>query len=77
MGQILVQVSTFHVLSDHTKGITAHTHSKQTNDVWVLQARQDLNLFQEVVPTRVRRKREIKNKEEKTGRFRRDKAKEG
>lgn len=55
VGQILVQVSTFHVLGDHTEGITAHTHSQQTDDVRVLQARQDLHLFQEVVPTRTRR----------------------
>lgn len=59
VGQILVQVATFHVLGDHTEGIAAHTHSQQTDDVRVLQARQDLDLFQEVVPTRARRKCEI------------------
>ena len=52
VGQILVEVSTLHVLSDHTERVAAHTHSQQADDVRVLQARQDLHLFQEVVPTR-------------------------
>lgn len=55
VGQVLVQVSTFHVLGDHTERITAHTHSQQADDVRVLQARQDLHLFQEVVPTMTRK----------------------
>ena len=66
VGQILVQISTFHVLSDHTERVAAHTHSQQTDDVWVLQARQDLHLFQEVVPTTGRRKSEMHQREEET-----------
>lgn len=52
--QILVQVSALHVLSDHTEGIAAHAHSQETNDVRILQPRQDLYLFQEVVPAEAR-----------------------
>lgn len=52
--QILVQVPALHVLSDHTEGIAAHTHSKETDDVWILQPRQDLYLFQEVIPAEAR-----------------------
>lgn len=52
MGQILVQVSTLHVLGDHAEGIAAHTHPQKTDDVGVLQAGQDLHLLQEVVSTR-------------------------
>jgi len=55
MGQILVQVSTLHVLGDHAEGVAAHTHAQQADDVRVLQPRQDLHLFQEVVPTTTRR----------------------
>lgn len=36
--QILVQVPTFHVLSDHKEWIAAHTHSQQADDVRILQA---------------------------------------
>lgn len=52
MGQILVQVSTFHVLGDHAERIAAHTHPQKTDDVGILEAGQDLHLFQEVVSTR-------------------------
>ena len=58
VGQILVQVTTLHVLGDHAEGITAHTHSQQPDDIWVFQARQNLHLFQEVVPTRNTKKHE-------------------
>lgn len=59
VGQILVEVSTFHVLSDHTEGVAAHTHSQQSDDVGILQAGQDFYLFQEVIPTRMRRTLEM------------------
>lgn len=49
MGQILIQVSAFHVLGDHAERIAADTHPQETDDVGVLQAGQDLHLFQEVV----------------------------
>lgn len=49
VGQILIQVSAFHVLGDHAERIVADTHPQETDDVGVLQAGQDLHLFQEVV----------------------------
>lgn len=52
--QILVEVPALHVLSDHTERITAHTHPQETDDVRILQPRQDLYLFQEVVPAEAR-----------------------
>lgn len=58
MGQVLVQVSAFHVLGDHAERVAAHTHPQETDDVGVLQAGQDLHLFQEVVSTRGTREKE-------------------
>lgn len=52
MGQVLVQVSTLHVLRNHAEWVAAHTHPQQLDDVGVLQTRQDLHLFQEVVSIR-------------------------
>ena len=54
VGQVLVEVSTLHVLCDHAERIAAHTHTQQTNDVRILQTRQDLHLLQEVIPERER-----------------------
>lgn len=59
--QILVQVSALHVLSDHTEGIAAHTHPEEADDVRILQPRQDLYLFQEVVPAEARARKEGNN----------------
>lgn len=58
VGQVLVQVSAFHVLGDHAERVAAHTHPQETDDVGVLQAGQDLHLFQEVVSTRGTREKE-------------------
>lgn len=55
MGQILIQVAAFHVLGDHAERIAADTHPQKTDDVGILQAGQDLHLFQEVVSARGRR----------------------
>lgn len=46
----LVQVSIFHVLSDHAQRVCVHTHRQQTDDVGVPQTRHDPDLLQEVVP---------------------------
>lgn len=54
MGQILIQVSAFHVLGDHAEGVVADTHPQKTDDVGILQAGQDLDLFQEVIPARAK-----------------------
>lgn len=52
--QILVEVSTLHVLGDHAEGVAAHTHTQQADDVGVLEPGQDLHLLQEVVPAQAR-----------------------
>lgn len=54
-GQKLVEVSVLHVLCDHTERIAVDTHSKQANDVGVLQTGHDLYLFQEVIPMNTKR----------------------
>lgn len=46
----LVQVSIFHVLSDHTQGVCVHAHRQQTDNVGVPQTRHDSDLLQEVIP---------------------------
>lgn len=46
----LVQVSIFHVLSDHAQRVCVHTHCQQTDNVGVPQARHDSDLLQEVIP---------------------------
>lgn len=55
VGQVLVEVSTLHVLGDHAERVAADAHTKQPDDIRVLQARQDLHLFEEIVPDGERR----------------------
>lgn len=47
----LVQVSVFHVLSDHTQRVCVHADGQQTDNVGVPQARHDSDLLEEVIPS--------------------------
>lgn len=50
IAQELVQVSIFHVLSDHAQRVRVHAHRQQTDNVGIPQTRHDPDLLQEVIP---------------------------